>query len=370
MKSAYFKQMSMQAPMGQWPAPPELWDAKGAIRGRDETFEEVELADRLGFDWVSCAEHHFGPLSLTPSIGVYAAALTQRVKRAKIAILGALLPGGNPVRIAEEIAMLDLFSDGRVIAALLRGAPFEYVVYSVNPSESRGRFEEAWELITRAWTEPRPFGWDGEYYKYRQVAVWPRPIQQPTPPLIMSGSSKDSGEFAARKHVSLGLAFTTLPLAAEAARFYREKCAEYGWTPTPEQVLYRATAHVAEDDKTAKEDLEPMFAPRPAGRGGGIADANRLVAEAGFFGQRDANLTERFRTMGHDGPSNLEQQIELGHIVAGSPASVVAQLKRLNEEIGCGVIELSFHAPGGDREKRLKAMDLFASKVMPEVRDL
>ena len=109
----------------------------------------------------------------------------------------------------------------------------------------------------------------------------------------------------------------------------------------------------------------------PNGDGGGIANANRLVAMSGFFGQRDANLTERFSTMGqHHGPPTLQQQIETGSIVCGSPVSVAAQLKRLSDSIGCGVVELSFSAPGGSREAKLHSMELFASQVLPKVRDL
>src|SRR6185436_18472597 len=168
---------------------------------------------------------HYSPGSLAPNVTVLASALSQRVKRAKIAILGALIPLNNPVRIAEEYAMIDTLSGGRLIAGLLRGAPYEYLVYNVNPAESRSRFEEAWDLIHKAWTERQPFGWVGRHYQYRNVSIWPRPIQQPTPPIFVSGSSKDSGDFAARKGVGLGLAFTNLPLAAEAAQFYRERAA-------------------------------------------------------------------------------------------------------------------------------------------------
>ncbi len=86
------------------------------------------------------------------------------MKRARIAVLGALIPLiGNPVRIAEEYAMVDNLSGGRLIAGLMRGASYEYLVYDVNPAESRGRFEEAWDLISKAWTDTDPFGWEGRY---------------------------------------------------------------------------------------------------------------------------------------------------------------------------------------------------------------
>jgi alkanesulfonate monooxygenase SsuD/methylene tetrahydromethanopterin reductase-like flavin-dependent oxidoreductase (luciferase family) len=373
MKIAYFSTLShgrTRQPATSWPVPNELFDPEQALRMQDEYFAECRLADEMGFDWVSIAEHHYSPGSLAPSINVLGAALAQHVKRAKIAILGALLPLNNPVRVAEELAMVDMLSNGRLVAGLLRGAPFEYLVYNVAPSESRSRFEEAWDLIHTAWTDTQPFGWEGEHYQFRNVSIWPRPIQQPTPPILVSGSSKDSGEFAARKKVSLGLAFTTFDLATGAAAYYRERCDAWGWMPTPENVLYRAQCYVADSDEKAATDMQTQQGGA-GGIGGGIANANRLVAMSGFFGQRDANLTERFSTMGqHHGPPTLQQQIDSGSIVCGSPDSVAAQLKRLYDSIGCGVVELSFSAPGGSREAKLHSMELFANQVLPKVRDL
>ena len=87
--------------------------------------------------------------------------------------------------------MLDTMSGGRLVAGMMRGTPNEYVAYNINPAESRERFAEALHLIRRAWTETRPFGWLGRYCQYRTISIWPRPIQQPHPPLYMSGSSPD-----------------------------------------------------------------------------------------------------------------------------------------------------------------------------------
>ena len=217
--------------------------------------EQFQLADELGFDWITLAEHHYAPLSLTPNPMVMAGAVSQRVRRAKIALLGANLPSLNPVRVAEEFAMVDVLTGGRLVAGMLRGTATEYVTYGTNPAESRERFEEALQLILKAWTEPQPFGWLGRYYEYRTIAIWPRPIQQPHPPVFMSGSSPESGELAARHRLHLGLAFTTVPLAREAARYYREQAAAAGWEPTSEHLLYRLPVHVADTDEQALEDL-------------------------------------------------------------------------------------------------------------------
>ena len=374
MKFCFFGSMSygrLQEPVSSWPVPNEQFEPEQALLARDACFSDYELADELGFDWVSLAEHHYSPGSLAPSINVLAAALSQRVQRARIAILGPLLPLGNPVRIAEEIAMVDNLSGGRVVVALLRGAPYEYLVYNVDPAESRSRYEEAWDLIYRAWTDTRPFGWEGKHYHFRNVSIWPRPIQQPTPPIIVSGSSKDSGEFAARTRVALGLAFTNLPLASEASRFYREMAEQYGWQPGPEHILYRLNAYVAESDARAFADMSRQAEGRgAAGVGGGIVNANRLVAASGFFGQRDANLTNRFQNLSEGAPRGPEEAVRLGTLLCGSPASVIEQIEVLHRKIGCGVVEVSFASPQGSEEAKHQAMTLFAREVMPALRDL
>jgi alkanesulfonate monooxygenase SsuD/methylene tetrahydromethanopterin reductase-like flavin-dependent oxidoreductase (luciferase family) len=356
----------IKGPMHVWPVPNEYCEPEQALRAVAECLDEVQMEDELGFDWIACAEHHYSPFNLAPNVTVLASALSQKVKRAKIAILGALIPlTGNPVRIAEEYAMIDNLTGGRLVAGLLRGAPYEYLVYNVNPAESRSRFEEAWDLIHKAWTERYPFGWIGEHYQYKNVSIWPRPIQQPTPPIFVSGSSKDSGEFAARKRVGLGLAFTNLPLAAEAAKFYRDKAAELGWHPTPEQIVYQVPIHVADTDEKAFADIKPVL---DRGATGALVVANRLVAQSGFFNQqRDARLTQRFSNLTAEAPKTVADAIQLGTIIAGNPKSVVKQVKRLREEMGCGVLNLVFER-SGPREDKLRSIELFAKEVMPEAR--
>jgi len=180
------------APHDIWPLSGEYYSGDAAVRSMQTTFDQFRCADEFGFDWVTVAEHHYSGFSLTPNPMVMAGALSQLVRRAKIAVLGPTLPILNPVRVAEEFAMLDTMSGGRLVAGMMRGTPNEYVTYNINPAESRERFAEALHLIRRAWTETRPFGWLGRYYQYRTISIWPRPVQQPHPPLYMSGSSLGS----------------------------------------------------------------------------------------------------------------------------------------------------------------------------------
>src|SRR5579863_6504661 len=209
------------APHDIWPLSGEYYSSDAGVQSMETTFQQFRCADECGFDWGTVAEHHYSGFSMTPNPMVFAGALAQVVQRAKIAVLGPTLPILNPVRVAEELAMLDAMTGGRIIAGLMRGTPNEYVTYNINPSESRARFAEALEIIRCAWTEPQPFGWQGRYYQYRAISIWPRPVQQPHPPIYISGSSPEAGELAARNRIGLGFAFTTVPLAKKAVAHYR-----------------------------------------------------------------------------------------------------------------------------------------------------
>ena len=357
-----------------WPVPNAFFDAERGVQAMANSLEDAEMEDQLGFDWIACAEHHFSPFSLSSNVAVQAAALSQRVKRARIAILGALVPLGNPVRIAEEFAMIDNLTGGRLVAGLIRGAPYEYLVYHVNPAESRSRFEEGWALIQKAWSERQPFGWEGRHFRYRQVSIWPRPVQQPTPPVYVSGSSRDSGDFAARMRIGLGFAgATNVPSAARSARFYEEKAIEYGWEPTPEHKIYQIGCHVAETDEKAWSRVR---GPIEAGEGAGLARGqmipNRLVATSGFYGERDADFISRYQsdTFGAEGGYTLEGRLNIGSLVAGGPDTVFKQIKHIRDEVGAGVVNLIFDAPGVDRPAKHEALDLFAREVLPRVHEL
>src|SRR5260370_19017371 len=132
-----------------------------------------------------------------------AAAAAQRTKNLKRRICGNLWPLHEPLRLAEELGMLDCLSKGRLISGFARGILREYQVHNVPLAESRARFEEAYDIITRAWTE-EVFSYKGRFWSYHDVAMWPRPVQQPHPPIsVPLGGSKGTIEFAARHNLPI-----------------------------------------------------------------------------------------------------------------------------------------------------------------------
>jgi alkanesulfonate monooxygenase SsuD/methylene tetrahydromethanopterin reductase-like flavin-dependent oxidoreductase (luciferase family) len=350
-----------------WPVPTDGYSPEVAQKSMERALEQFEAADQLGFDWVTVAEHHYSPASLTPNPMVMAAAAAQRVKRARIALLGSNVPIQNPVRVAEEFAMLDTLTAGRLVAGMLRGTSNEYVTYGVNPAESRERFMEALELIVRAWTEPQPFGWLGRYYEYRAISIWPRPVQTPHPPIFMSISSPEAAEFAAARHINGGLAVTTLDRARESVRVYREAAHSHGWEPAPEQLLYRIAVHVGASDAQAREDWAPLAAAH--GHAGGLRlstanpGADEAAARAGYYGRDTARQRSRLHAGG-----DIDERVETAQLLIGSPDSVLAQVDRLRRELGIGIVELAFVAPGPDLVRR--SLELFGTEVLPRMREL
>ena len=346
------------APQDVWPLSGDYFSGDAAVQSMQVTFDQFRRADEFGFDWVTVAEHHYSAFSLSPNPMVLAGALCQIVRRAKIAVLGPTIPILNPVRVAEEFAMIDTMSGGRLVAGMMRGTPNEYVTYNINPSESRERFAEAVHLIRRAWTEVQPFGWLGRYYQYRTVSIWPRPIQKPHPPMYMSGSSPEAGAFAARNQIGIGFAFTTVPLARKAVQHYRDCARAADWEPAAENVIYRALFHVADTDEQAFEDMDTL-PPRV-----NFADQNRAVSEAvlqsGYYGTDIVGQRQR------NARRELAERIELGQVIVGSPDTVLKQVRRIRDELGAGILDLVVGVQLGERT--MHSIELFGSKVLPRMR--
>ena len=221
-----------------------------------------------------------------------------------------------------------------------------------NPDESRERFEERCSS-SEAWTGA-PFGWWGAL-RVRTVAIWPRRSASRIRHL-QSGSSPESGELAARHRLHLGLAFTTVPLAREAARHFREQAAVAGWEPTPDHLLYRLPVHVADTDEQAIEDLRVSGAAAgPASYTANNRAVGEAVARAGYYG-RDA-ATQRGRTQVRD----LKERVELGQLLVGGPETVLAQIRAIRGELDAGILDLNFLPVS--RDKILRSIELFGTKV-------
>src|SRR5271165_2461266 len=359
MKVSYFETARYLAPRqlpAEWPVPPDAYDRKAGAQAYRGMIERLQYVEALGFDWVSVSEHHYSPQRLTPAPIVSAAHLAAYAQRIKIAVLGPIVSQSNPVQVAEELAMLDTLSQGRLVVGLLRGITGEYLTFGLNPAETRERTTEGMELILKAWTEPQPFGWQGRHFHFRTVSVWPRPLQQPLPPTYSLGTSRESCEFAARHHIGLGVSFAPFEVVAKSTRYYREECARYGWEPTPEQMIYRANILLAETDEEAQDLLEKQRkGPAPFPMRAGVRDALLKLDSRNVAGEA------RTPNVGGTLPTSS----------TAAPDTVIEQIKRCREEVGVGVLDLAFQNPGApDTGRLMQSLELFAEKVLPRIREV
>lgn len=330
--------------------------------------DEIERADRLGWDSVIVNEHHQNAYGTMPSPNIMAAVLTQRVKRAKIGIVGNALPlHDDPLRVAEEIAMLDVISGGRIISGFVRGTGMEYFSYNVNPTVSRERMNEAHDLIIQAWTRPGPFLFEGEHYNYRYVNIWPRPLQQPHPPIWLPGTaSMETIDFAAAHRYPYMTVFMPMEQRQRAYDLYRRLAEEkYGYEAGPEQLAFCVPVVIAENDAQAMLDgeryvmwlfnkalkIKPEFFVPP---GYMSARSVRAALEAGGFGQ---------------GYSSFKELVDLGIVIAGSPDTVIEKLSYYTDVLHAGMLVTGGHVGELPDYLVLRHQEMMAKEVMPHFRE-
>jgi alkanesulfonate monooxygenase SsuD/methylene tetrahydromethanopterin reductase-like flavin-dependent oxidoreductase (luciferase family) len=218
----------------------------------------VEL-ERQGFDGVAINEHHATPYGLGNSPNLIASAIAQLTQKLKILIYANLLPLHEPLRLAEELAMLDCLSKGRLIAGVARGAPREYKIFNVPMSESRPRFEEAFEVIRRAWVE-ESFSFEGRFYNYKDVSIWPRPVQQPHPPVwAPATSSRETIEWAAANDIAITPGVFAGPVREDTIRYYAKCQARHGRKVTPDRLNIMVDCYVADSKAKAVEEYGPYL---------------------------------------------------------------------------------------------------------------
>jgi len=323
--------------MRGWPVLPELCDREEAAKSMATAVRNCKLAEAAGFDWVSVSEHHYSPGLMTPNPMILGAALSQATSRVKIALLGPLVPLANPVRTAEELAMLDALSNGRVVVLFLRGTPNEHGTYGgIDPNDTREITQEGVQLIKRAWTEPKPFSHQGKFFNFPTVSVWPRTVQDPHPAIFYSGNSDESAEFAGRNHLSLAVGFAGLDTVRRQVEVYKKAATEAGWAPTHDNVLFRGRMIVAESDADAEEiahRIAPWMRTSPvtgtAAPGAGGGDPTAGIAGIQFM---------------------------------GGPDAVVARAEQLHDA-GVGILDVAVIGAGMDR-----AMETFEARLAQRLR--
>jgi alkanesulfonate monooxygenase SsuD/methylene tetrahydromethanopterin reductase-like flavin-dependent oxidoreductase (luciferase family) len=302
--------------------------------------DELELVDTLGFDGVCVNEHHQTPHSLMPSPNVIAGALTQRVKNAKILILGRALPlVENPLSVAEEWAMLDNISGGRIVCGMVRGIGIEYHAAGSNPSESQGRYFEAHDLIIDAWTKPGPFEFDGEFYEYRYVNPFPRPFTKPHPPVwIPSGGNVETIAWAAapeRKYTYCQFFNAPYEGVKKTLLSYRKAANDWGYEASNDQLAWAVPTYVADTDEQAMAEAKPHI---EALFNDFMSFPKEMLLPPGYSSIASMLGAMKAAPVGGrgGGRTTVEELVEKGIVHIGSPETVRHRIRTAREEIGLG----------------------------------
>ena len=356
------------------PVPSNFFDPIKGAANYAEHLDEMTYCEELGLDGVVFNEHHYSSYGTMPSPNLIAAALSQRTKRIKIGVLGNILPlRDHPVRVAEEYAMIDCLSNGRLIAGFVRGIPAEYVWYGVNPEESRGRFQEAYDLIMTAWTNS-VWSFEGEFYSLKDCAIWPRPLQQPHPPIWIAARSAESIEWCVKRHLPCAQVYQTTGQIEDTFNYYRSKAKEDGWEAQPDDFILCRHIYIDDSNRKAQEIAEPamryFFSVYNRGFNDAInqtaADQQKLLAkltsERSFNYFREGNRSRiDFSTLGWD------ELIKSGYMIAGDPDSVARQIQDQMKQIGADHFMGMFHIGNLAHEKVISSLNLFKKEIMPRL---
>ena len=260
--------------------------------------------------------------------------------------------------------MLDNLTGGRVIMAFLRGIPSEDLPYGMNPAEGRARLFEGMDLLLKALTEPQPFSWEGRYYQFRTVAVWPRPVQQPLPPMVVATRSDDMLRYAAKHKLGLAVSFVPVEQMAQVAEKYYKWCAEAGWQPTPDQIVYRGSIYLAETDKQAEAWLESVKRAGPVPGGIAMRPTVSRAIQAARAGQ-EFDLRHILAGNAQGDVAGAARALNF----MGGPDTVAKQLKAFHDRCGVGVVDLFFQQPSVSHKEVMQEVELFGREVLPQIRE-
>jgi alkanesulfonate monooxygenase SsuD/methylene tetrahydromethanopterin reductase-like flavin-dependent oxidoreductase (luciferase family) len=357
-----------------WPLPRRHFKPEVAVRTYEEHLTAWETLDRLGYDGVGFNEHHTSPYGLMNSPNIMAASAAQRTRRLKLLIYGNLLPLHDPLRLAEELAMLDCLSNGRIVSGFARGIPREHNVYKVPLRDSRARFEEAWEIIRRAWTE-ESFSFTGTFWSYENVAIWPRPVQQPRPPVwVPVTGSKETIEWAGKHDIPItpGLV-PTRGLREDIIRYYAKCLSQHGHRLTPEHLIIQASAYVADSKAQAVREAGPytLYFNQTLFSHGNVSDAS-IQRDAGYLtsGSFDYVRPENMHAVSGDrerfrGMTMADVERDAEQMAWGTADEVTERIIDAANHAGANTVLVNMNRGAMPQEMFMEQVQRFGAKVLP-----
>lgn len=329
--------------------------------------DEWQAAEAFNFG-LMVNEHHSTATCMDPAGPIVAGILARITTTAPILILGNPIANRrDPVRVAEEMALVDVISRGRLTVGLVRGVPYEISATNSYPIRMTDRFWEAHDLIIKAWTTiDGPFSWTGEFFEHRQVNIWPRPFQQPHPPVWVTTLNPASAVRIADHGYTLATFLLGVKGTQPIFEAYRDRRAAQGREFNHDQLAYCALVHVADSEEAARIGGEQLM---------WYAKANKVTAPfhspVGYMPPQ-ARLKVFAADTSDDSSSlknkSMAQMIDEGIMFCGTPDTVFEQIERFHSAVG-GFGQLLMMGQAGflDGERTLKSMRLFSEEVAPRL---
>ncbi len=359
------------------------YDPKLGSRLYNRYLDEKVYAEEQGFDGLMLNEHHSTPFCMGGVMNVEAAILARITKRAKIVLLGNVLPiWDDPLWLAEELAIIDMISEGRLVTGWVRGTGRESIAHNAQSPFNWERFQEAHDLVVKTWTTPGPFRWEGEHFQYRYVNPWARPYQQPHPPIWIPGvMSKNTVAWAAQHRYPYVMLATELDPTKQSFEYYREQARESGYEAGTQNIGYLFKVHVDETEElaeaAARKYVEGPSNPFLEGNQGIVRP---FIQNLPGMTQRDAllptsaNFTAA-RARGQATPNadyngTFEEQINKMSIIAGTPKTVLPKVKHVLEYLRPGSIFFWDGDGAMDHDDAMRSLRLMGEEVIPAVREM
>ena len=351
-----------------------LFDPQRAHHMYNDFMDELEYAADCGYDAICVNEHHSNGYGLMPSPNLIATSLARRTTDATICVMGNSLALYNPpTRVAEEFAMIDVISGGRLIAGFPVGTPMDdCFAYGQNPSQLRERYYEAHDLVMKAWQEPDTFAFNGRYNQQRYVNIWPRPVQKPHPPIwIPGGGSIETWQWCAQMdYVYCYLSYFGHKVGKATMDGFWAEMDRLGKDRNPYRAGFAQTVAVAESRDQALElytqaaeyffgrclHFDPRFAAPP----GYATEATIRHGMTSQVSAAAARATAR--------PTEMKDLVDAGYLVIGSPSQVVEQFVELAENLNVGNLMLLMQFGNMNKDLTRYNTKLFAEKVMPTLK--
>ena len=374
-KSGYFGDTGL--PIKDLDLSNDIYDPEVGAELYNRYLDEKVYAEEMGFDGLMLNEHHSTPFCMGGVMNVEASILARITSKAKIVLLGNILPiWDDPLWLVEQLATIDMISRGRLVSGFVRGTGRESVAHNAPPHYNWERFQEAHEFIVKAWTTPGPFRWEGKHYHYRYVNPWARPYQKPHPPIWLPGQvSRDSLIWAANKRIPYVMLATELEPTRKAIQLYHDTAADLDYESGSQNIGYLWKVHVDETEELADEVgrkyVQGPSNPFLAGNEGTANEALRTLP--GLTSRTRVLPTQDVATRARGGTKqsrSYEEQVKRYSIISGTPKTVLPRIRHVLEYLRPGSIFFWDGDGAMTHDDQMRSLRLMGEEVIPAVREM